>query len=270
MSACIHYPSRHSLNPPNFGGVIAALTECIYTISGVGTSSFTIDPSGYSSNFEGIVQAIEDLNVSLSGIQTLGINISGGVAAPGSGIYFSALGSGIAINVNYNDVYTNVVSGHVIGIGSTTVTYSGESVIISGQTGATTTVSGGPPASYNTGDLWFDTNQGRLFVYASGASVSNPDWYQTNAEALANIGDYPPSGIGVNAPARDGSLWFNTLFGSLFIYDATSSGWYETQRNASAAYGITPPAPDITGSLWYDTTSTDLKIWNGTTWTSNI
>ena len=266
MSACIHYPSRHSLNPPNFGGIVAALTECIYTISGVGTSSFTIDPSGYASNFEGVVQAIEDLNISMSGIST------GSSVGAGSGIYITASGATSLVNVNYNDVFQNSVSGHLIGTGSVTVLYSGNVAIISGTAatasggGASVTVSGNPPASYATGDLWFDTNQGRLFVYASGGSVSSPDWYQTNAEALANIGDYPPSGTGLNAPTRDGSLWFNTLFGSLFIYDATSSGWYEAQRNASAAYGAAAPAPDTAGSLWGDSVANVLKVWDGTAW----
>jgi len=42
--------------------------------------------------------------------------------------------------------------------------------------------------------MWFDTNQGRLFVYASGNGVENPDWYQTNAEAIALKSEVPPSG----------------------------------------------------------------------------
>jgi hypothetical protein len=47
----------------------------------VGTASFTIDPSGYAANFEGLVQVIEDLNWTLSGVN------SGGAVIAGSGIY---------------------------------------------------------------------------------------------------------------------------------------------------------------------------------------
>lgn len=64
-----HYPSRHPFHPPNFQGIVDALTECNVTLSGVGTNSFTLDPSGYASNFAGVVKAIEDFNVSLSGVQ---------------------------------------------------------------------------------------------------------------------------------------------------------------------------------------------------------
>jgi hypothetical protein len=235
----------------------------------VGTNSFTIDPSGYASNFEGIVQCIEDLNFTLSGLYANAVVIVSGVVG-GSGIYVTPSGGTSVVNVNYPNVFQNSVSGHVLGEGNVTVSYSGNSVIISGEAGASVTVSGAPRSSYGVGDMWFDTNQGRLLVYASGGSVTYPDWYQTNAEALANISQYPPSGTGLNAPVRDGSLWFNTLLGSLFVYDATSSGWYEAQRNATAAYGAAAPAPDSLGSLWYDTVNPDLRIWNGTTWTTAI
>jgi hypothetical protein len=235
----------------------------------VGTSTFTIDPSGYASNFEGIVQCIEDLNFTLSGLFASSVVIVSGIVG-GSGIYVTPSGGTSVVNVNYPNVFQNSVSGHVIGQGTVGVSYSGNSVVISGKAGASVAVSGSPNSSYAVGDLWFDTNQGRLFVYASGGSVSNPDWYQTNAEALANISQYPPSGTGLNAPVRDGVLWFNTLLGTLFIYDATSSGWYETQRNATAAYGTAAPAPDSLGSLWYDTVNPDLRIWDGTTWTTAI
>ena len=269
MPACPHYPSRHAFHTANFGGIVSALVECLYTVSGVGTSSFTIDPSGYASNFEGIVQCIEDLNFTLSGLFANSIVIVSGIVG-GSGIYVTPSGGTSVINVNYPNVFQNSVSGHVIGQGTVGVSYSGNSVVISGKAGASVAVSGSPNSSCAVGDLWFDTNQGRLFVYASGGSVSNPDWYQTNAEALANISQYPPSGTGLNAPVRDGVLWFNTLLGTLFIYDATSSGWYETQRNATAAYGAAASAPDSLGSLWYDTVNPDLRIWNGTTWTTAI
>lgn len=67
-----HYPSRHAFHPPNFQGIVDALVECNVTLSGVGTNSFTLDPSGYASNFAGVIKAIEDFNVSVSGIQTGG------------------------------------------------------------------------------------------------------------------------------------------------------------------------------------------------------
>ena len=274
MGACPHYPSRKSFNQPNFGGIVSALTECIYTISGVGTTTFTLDPSGYASNFEGIVQCIEDLNFTLSGIVAGGGGGTASGVAGGSGIYIVQSGEYNVINVNYDDVFYNSVSGHLVGDGTVTVLYSGTTATISGAPsagggGATVVVSGAPGADYNAGALWFDTNEGRLFIYASGNGVASPDWYQTNAEGIAQISEYPPSGTGENAPPRDGSLWFNTLYGALFIYDAVSSGWYETSQTG-AAYGAASPAPGQQGDLWYDSDGTRLLIWNGSEWTNEL
>ena len=268
MSACGHYPSRHSLHTPNFRGAVDALVECIYTISGVGTASFTIDPSGYAANFEGLVQVIEDLNWTLSGVN------SGGSIVAGSGIYTTSSGAftvvnaaiegGSGIYVTYSGRYAFInatvlsTSGVAFtagsglylsdggtkfnlgayGEGSTTVTYNGGNVAISGRD-APITVSGSPAPGYGNGSLWFDTTEGRLFVYASGNGTEYPAWYQTNAEAFAVKGEVPPSGAGLNSPPRDGQLWFNNLLGSLFIYDATTSGWYETGPSRSFAYSST-------------------------------
>jgi len=295
MAACIHYPSRKALHEANFRGIIGAVTEIIYTVSGVGTVSFTIDPSGYAANFDGVVQALEDLNLTISGVSGGG---GGTLIQAGSGIFFTASGTATVINatvtsasgvnytagsglylvngtdfnVNFNNVFQNSVSGHVFGQGSNTVSYSGNAVIISGTAGGSSgassavTISGSPGAGYNAGSLWFDTQEGRLFVYASGNGVSDPDWYQTNAEAFAIKSEVPPSGTGLNAPPRDGTLWFNQLMGNLFIYDAVSSGWYETGATRDAAYGVAAPAATQQGGLWYDSGASVLRVWNGTAW----
>jgi hypothetical protein len=297
MGACPHYPSRHSFHTPNFEGAIAALVQCIYTVSGVGTTSFTIDPSGYASNFEGLVQCIEDLNFTLSGVSA-----GGGVSSiqAGSGIYFSSSGTATVINasvtsasgisftagsglylvgsqfnINYDNVFQGSVSGHILGAGDNTVSYSGNTVTISGSGttggggggGVSVVVSGSPGVGYTNGSLWFDTNQGRMFVYASGNGVTSaPDWYQTNAEALAYKSEQPPSGTGANAPARDGSLWFNTLLGSLFVYDATTSGWYETGPSRGISYSVAAPAPSTEGAIWVQSSTSLVKVWNGSSW----
>ena len=70
MSVAPLTSSRRSLNPPNFEGIIAALKSCFISISGVGTTSFSLDPKGYPANFEGVVRCIEDLNLTASGIAT--------------------------------------------------------------------------------------------------------------------------------------------------------------------------------------------------------
>jgi hypothetical protein len=279
---------------------VEVIDNIILTISGVvGTTSYSRCPVGYPWNFEGIVRALEDLNTTVSGIQG-GANI-----AAGSGIYTTTSGDVTVINsaiiggsgvyITYSGSYAQVntsvtaASGIIYtagsglylsdggtrlnlgayGEGSTSVIYNGPQVAISGSTGGASavTVSGAPEAGYKAGQLWFDTNQGRLFVYASGNGVASPAWYQTNTDAIVLKGDLPPSGLNLNAPPRDGSLWFNTLMGNLFVYDAVTSGWYETGPSRSFAYG--PSAPAITstpGAGWLDTSVNRLKVWDGSSW----
>jgi len=129
-------------------------------------------------------------------------------------------------------------------------------------------VSGDPGNNYLAGSLWFDTNEGRLFVYASGNDIAEPDWYIANAEALAIKSEVPPSGTGgFNAPPLDGSLWFNTLMGSLFIYDAATSGWYESAASRTPVYGDTAPVSAVDGTLWTEPSTSTIRYWNGTQWT---
>jgi len=286
VPACPTHGARpRSLHSESFEGIVLVIEELIGTVSGVGTTSFSRCPYGYPYNFEGVVRALEDLNTSISGISGGG---GGADIAAGSGIYFTTSGTATVINATITSASGLTISAgsgiylsdagtrinlNAVGDGSVTVLYSGTVAVISGTDtqgggggGASVTVSGSPGTGYSTGDLWFDTNEGRLFVYASGGSVGDPAWYQTNAEAIALKSETAPSGTGENSPPRDGSIWFNTLMGSLFVYDATTSGWYEAGPQRSFAYGASAPAASTQGAGWLDTTTNRLKVWNGSEW----
>ncbi len=244
-----------ALHPENFRGAVDAIVEIIDSVSGVGTISYTKCPYGYEANFGGLVRALEDLNASISGIAP-------GVVG-GSGIYITESGGVSVVNANYGVITSgglgagnNVAFTYIPGktVINTSATLSGAAVAVNVQSTAPLGVEG---------TLWYDTNQGRLFVYASG------DWYQTNADAFAIKGAYAPSGTGLNSPTRDGLLWYNTQIGTLFIYDATTSGWYETSSSdKGASYSTGAPIPDKEGELWYSTDESVLKVWDGTDWIS--
>ena len=289
---------------PSFGGLVRALEDLNTTISGIQGGGGGVPGSGIVAG-SGIYLAqsgsFVEVGTNLVGLDGVTVTYSGefavisgatpstsavvsGVVA-GPGITVTASGGSTIVSTDLRgeglvdfgyDAGTGVISGitnTVLSGTNTDVTYSGIYTVVSstatgGGGGASVTVSGSPGNSYTTGDLWFDTNQGRLFVYASGGAVSEPAWYQTNAESIVNKGELPPSGTGLNAPPRDGSIWYNTLMGNLFIYDATSSGWYESGPSRSFAYGAAAPAPTSTeGAGWFDTTTDRLKVWTGTSWT---
>lgn len=296
----VHGAFPRSLHTENFEGIVTVIEELLETVSGVGSLSYARCPYGYPYNFEGVVRALEDLNVTVSGLRTSSVVPGSGITLRPSGDYdifdVNALGIG-GVDVAYsgtiitvsgtNNTITAVVSGVVAGEGITVTASGGSAVIstnlsgvgsvefnydgtgvglISGVDTSAVLVSGSPGTGYTTGALWFDTNEGRLFVYASGNGVSSPDWYQTNAEALAIMSEVPPSGTGLNSPARDGQIWFNTLMGNLFIYDAISSGWYETAPTLTPAYGSSPPVGVVDGANFIDNSLDFFRYWNGSEW----
>jgi hypothetical protein len=255
-----HGSTYRALHEHNFRGIVEAIDDLFLTISGVvGTQSYSRCAVGYPWNFEGIVRALEDLNTTISGIQGGGANVVGG-----SGIYVIPSGDYSIVNADYGTIVSGVLKpgsniNFAYGAGGDITINS--SATISGTQAAVYVQDTAPPQQ--NGALWFDTLQGRTFVYVEASG-----WYQTNAEAFAIKGDLPPSGSSLNAPPRDGSLWFNTLVGNLFVYDATSSGWYETGPSRSFAYGAAAPAPSAEGAGWYSTSDNTLKVWNGTGWIS--
>lgn len=277
--------------PWNFEGVVRALEDLNTSISGIqgGGAGNIAAGSGIYFTTSGTATVINASITSASGITISagsGIYLTDGGTkinldlSGGSGIYLSDFGTKVNLNLSggsgvYLSDSSTKVNLNAIGNGSVTVLYSGTTAIISGTDtqggggggGASVTVSGAPGTGYAAGDLWFDTNEGRLFVYASGNGVSEPAWYQTNAEAIASKGEVPPSGAGLSAPPRDGSIWFNTLMGSLFVYDATTSGWYESSSARSFAYGPAEPPPSTEGAGWFDSSTNRLKVWNGSGWT---
>jgi hypothetical protein len=288
VPACPTHGARpRALHSESFQGIVEVIEELIGTVSGVGTVSYSRCPYGYPWNFEGVVRALEDLNTSISGVSGGG---GAGDIAAGSGIYFTTSGTATVINATITSASGLTISAgsgiylsdtgtkinlDALGTGSVTVLYSGTTAIISGTDtqgggggGSAVVISGEPGTGYSAGSLWFDTNEGRLFVYASGNGVSDPAWFQTNAEAIALKSEVPPSGTGLNAPPRDGSIWFNSLLGSLFIYDVATSGWYEAGPSRSFAYGPAAPAPSTEGAGWYSTSDNALKVWDGTAWIS--
>lgn len=228
----VHGAFPRALHEESFQGAVEVLEQLLATVSGVGTTTYTRCPYGYEANFNGLVRALEDLNASISGIQ-------GG-------------GGGGALNI--------------VGKGGTSVTVSGSYYVISSVSGPF--VGSGLPSSPDYGSLWYKQDQGRLLVYASGNSAPAASWYQTNAEPIIYKSEVPPSGTGHNAPLRDGFLWFNSLLGNILVYDAVSSGWYEPAARRAVAYRDTPPTAVVGGEVWYDTSTSIIKIWNGTQWTS--
>lgn len=232
-----HGVEPRALHEHNFQGIVTVIDLLIATASGMGSVSYSRCPAGYPWNFEGVVRALEDLNTTLSGVPG-----GGGVGPSGY---------------------------QIIGDGGTSVNISGNYYVVSSVAGPF--AGSGVPSDPWNGSLWYKQDQGRLFVYASGENaLGSGGWYQTNAEPIVYKSEAPPSGTGDNAPMRDGFLWYNTDLGNLLVYDAVSSGWYESGPRRDLAFRSTEPSAAVAGEAYFDSASQIIRVWNGSEWVSNV
>jgi hypothetical protein len=127
------------------------------------------------------------------------------------------------------------------------------------------TIGRNPPVNPRVGDLWFDPEIGRQFIYYQDATSSQ--WVDTNPAGGSSVqgvyvGDVPPP------DPIQGQCWFDTTIGNTFIYyvDSTSAQWVPVSpaggTSDSGVYvgDVPPPAPKQ-GQCWFDTTLGTTFIW---------
>lgn len=156
----------------SFEGIVDALTDAIITVSGVGTSSFTLSSEGYPSNFAGVVQAITDLNYTLSGISASNI-------VAGSGVYLTTSGESTLVN-----------SAIVGGSGVYIVSSGGYLVLNSNATGSSTSVVGGSgiyltsSGDYTVINSAVTSASGTVFSAGSGLYLVNSTEFNINYDSV--------------------------------------------------------------------------------------
>jgi hypothetical protein len=242
----------------SFEGIVTVITDIIETVSGVGTTSFTLSPDGYPANFGGVVSALTDLNSTISGITAGGgsssiaagsgiyittsgaVDIINAVVTSASGTVFSA-GSGLYLvnntefNIDYNQVFQGAVSGQVLAAGSNTILASGNYITVSGidvssikTYTAGETIAVGEFVCFDTGSL----------VKASAASGVDPVRYNTFGCAITagnatdtirvnsdNIVTLADANITADSQLTPGeSYYLSKYFGQVTRYSTASGG----------------------------------------------
>jgi hypothetical protein len=90
-----------------------------------------------------------------------------------------------------------------------------------------------PDTNVKNGDLWWDSTDGRLYIYYQDADSSQ--WVDASPDANIAVqsGPNPPANAVVN------DLWFNTNTGLLYIYyqDADSVQWVDTAAGGAGDGG---------------------------------
>ena len=89
--------------------------------------------------------------------------------------------------------------------------------VLGGGGGASVTVDATAPASPSNGDMWWDTDNGNLYLYYDDGT--SQQWVAANG---------PQVFVGTSAPAGyQGQMWFDSTTGKMYVYydDGTSAQW---------------------------------------------
>jgi hypothetical protein len=113
------------------------------------------------------------------------------------------------------------------------------------------TVSATAPASPSEGDMWFESDTGRTYVYF--------DSYWIEVGAVSAGSRIAISGSAPSNPV-EGDMWFNSTTAKTFVY--YDSSWVEV----GAANSVPQVLDDLTDVSAASPTNGHFLQWNGTAW----
>lgn len=123
--------------------------------------------------------------------------------------------------------------------------------------GGNVSISDNAPASPTVGDLWYNSNEGRTYIFYDGT------WVNSAGDAKVTINATAPR------VATTGDLWFDTAHNITYIY--YNSNWVNSVpvNNFAITVNGTAPRTPNEGDLWYDTGAQTTKIYVGSSWISS-
>jgi len=114
------------------------------------------------------------------------------------------------------------------------------------------TAAASAPSSPVSGDMWFQTDTGKLQTYDGAA------WQPAATQNLVTRAGSAPS-----TPVT-GDMWFNTSTGALQTYDGTD--WQPAATQNLVTRAGSAPVSAIAGDMWFNTSTGALQTYDGTDW----
>ena len=118
------------------------------------------------------------------------------------------------------------------------------------------TVSDTAPASPSAGQLWFQSTNGKTFVY-----------YDSQWIEVGGVGTGARMVSSSSAPASplEGSMWFDTDTAQTFVY--YDSQWIEIGASGvTASVQDSAPASPVSGQIWFNSLTGGTYVYYGTNW----
>ena len=112
------------------------------------------------------------------------------------------------------------------------------------------------PASPSAGQLWFQSTNGKTFVY-----------YDSQWIEVGGVGTGARMVSSSSAPASplEGSMWFDTDTAQTFVY--YDSQWIEIGASGvTASVQDSAPASPVSGQIWFNSLTGGTYVYYGTNW----
>jgi len=140
-----------------------------------------------------------------------------------------------------NDVYENYIYNSTAGAWQK----------LPGNAFAEASTSDTPPINPNSGDLWWDSDNGNLYVYYDDGT--SQQWVSAS-DGQATISDTAPTGY-------NGQLWWNSTEGKLYVYynDGTSAQWVAAGGPQVTVQATAPTG--YQGQMWLDSTDGSMYVY---------
>ena len=118
------------------------------------------------------------------------------------------------------------------------------------------TISDTAPASPTAGQIWFQSTNGKTFVY-----------YDSQWIEVGGVGTGARMVSSSSAPASplEGSMWFDTDTAQTFVY--YDSSWIEIGASGiTASVQDSAPASPVSGQIWFNSLTGGTYVYYGTNW----
>lgn len=196
-------------------GIVYVATQNGYELDELHNVAASSPSTGDVLKYNGSLWVNDQIDLGTDTVGNYVSSVSGGTGisvnfSPGEGV-----GASVSLNAALNDLYDVSTTGASVG---DVLTFNGSSwtaaSVAAGGGGASVTVSDTPPASPSTGDLWFESDTSRTYVYYDSF------WIEIGGVA-------PGATVSDTAPASpvSGQVWFNSLNGGTYVY--YSGAWAE-------------------------------------------
>ena len=187
--------------------VFATSPTLVTPVLGSATATSIVVGSGVTINASGINAS--GIITALGGIRGIGIYSGGNLVTTGIITALNFIGTGNTFSVTNNKIDISIAGGS----GGSQVSVGTES-----------------PAAPSSGNLWYNTNLGRTFIYYNDGDSSQ--WVDAAPfNIVSDSGGGASVSIGTEAPVgpSSGDLWYNADYARIFIYydNGINSQWVD-------------------------------------------